>query len=631
MTVSMQITKRMYQGNGVVRKWDVDFPLISADDLRVFLTSPQGVEEEIFTDFSVDLLTHALTYPTDESGKPALACGWKLTVVRATPLTQEIDLLRQGELDAEVLEQGYDKLTMLVQELGEKVDRSIKYPVSTEESNLETENFLKNILAAKEEALLASSQAAQAAQQAQQTAAQAHASISAASEAFEQEAEAVSDALNQHESEIYSTAQGYVDQASQQAAAAKNWASKMNGSVDGSEYSAKKYAQDAASSALTASFQNKISNCLTKIPQDINLELSSAGTLTLKAGSKLYIPNGAGVFNEVVTSIDYQMFLGTPTGSRTVFFVANSSNNLGVVVAQNRLNLFSGDTQPTAFTQTAYWYDTANNVIKRTTDTGSSWSVLTNATLPICMATFNAGFATSIDQVFNGFGYIGNTMFALPGVSGLIPNGRNADGTLNNTAVTVSALRTLSFSNQTQSDFGLTATTIFSSANAVYNAVDNKNYNPITGNMLGFCNCGTVETDGSGNIISFVPKTTFRALDWHEYVQLSASFYKRTTAYSSEGANATITFETPIAVQEGRYLEVVYTARGKTYTSVIPAVFAPLNIVVGSLNWGGDLTDRDYDCVMNITVSGGYITAFTSSGRDIYIKRVDVVDYYVRS
>ena len=310
----------------------------------------------------------------------------------------------------------------------------------------------------------------------------------------------------------------YADQAADSAASIVGDAESAAASATaaaGSASAAAQSAQDAASSASLADIQNKITNCLTKIPQDINLVLSE-GTLTLKAGSKLYIPNGSDVFNEVVTSVDYQLVLGTPTGSRIVFFVANSSNNLVVVVAQNGLNLFSGDTQPTASTQTAYWYDTANNVIKRTLDTGSSWSVLTNATLPICVATFNAGVATSIDQVFNGFGYIGNTMFALPGVECLVPNGRNTDGTLNNTAVTVSSLQTLSFSNQTQSDFGLTATTIFSSANAVYNTVDNKNYDPITGNMLGFCNCGTVETDTTGVITSLTPKTVFHAVDYND-------------------------------------------------------------------------------------------------------------------
>ena len=583
MTVSMQITKRMYQGNGVVRKWDVDFPLISADDLRVFLTSPQGVEEEIFTDFSVDLLTHALTYPTDESGKPALACGWKLTVVRATPLTQEIDLLRQGELDAEVLEQGYDKLTMLVQELGEKVDRSIKYPVSTEENNLETENFLKNILAAKEDALLASSQAAQAAQQAQQTAAQAHASISAASEAFEQEAEAVSDALNQHESEIYSTAQGYVDQASQQAAAAKNWASKTNGPVDGSEYSAKKYAQDAASSALTASFQNKISNCLTKIPQDINLQLSADGTLTLKAGSKVYRGNGQAINIAQDISMTY-------TSNATILVCANVSGT--ALQGRPIANCSAGTSDPQ--TPNTIYYDTANNVINFYTSGGAQSEV--SFPIAICTAT---GQISSIDQIFNGFGYIGNTMFALPGVSGLIPNGRNSDGTLNNTAVTISALRTLSFSTQTQSDFGLTATAIFSSANAVYNAVDNKNYNATTGNFLGFVNCGTVETDSTGSITSLTTKTAFHALDYNYFEEVLSGMDYVVDSYTDASGNWYRVYKSGWLEQGGFY--------ASSANSEIKSFLKPFSAISSIGAWGSAISASFQNgsvCLYNITNTG---------------------------
>lgn len=132
MTVSTQLTKRIYSGNGLTRNWEVDFPVSSWQDIHVFITSPQGTQTEVSSNYEFDETSHLLTYPTVASGLDPLATGWSITLVRCTPLTQEIDLLRQGELDAEVLEQGYDKLTRLVQELAEQVTRCMKYPVSTQ-------------------------------------------------------------------------------------------------------------------------------------------------------------------------------------------------------------------------------------------------------------------------------------------------------------------------------------------------------------------------------------------------------------------------------------------------------------------------------------------------------------------
>lgn len=193
MTVSTQITKRIYEGNGVTRQWDVDFPLMAAEDLKVFVTSAQGNETEITTGFELNSQRTKLEYPTLASGLDPLASGYKITLVRKTPITQEIDLIRQGELDAEVLEQGYDKLTLAVQELSEKLDRSIKYPVSVQPASTETENFLKDILAAKQAAVDASSTAvasaqtaSSSAQTAQQTAQQAVTAIESAEQTAEQ-------------------------------------------------------------------------------------------------------------------------------------------------------------------------------------------------------------------------------------------------------------------------------------------------------------------------------------------------------------------------------------------------------------------------------------------------------------
>ena len=173
MTVSMQLTKRIYAGNGLTRQWEIDFPLYSTDDLQVFITSPQGVQTQVTTGFEFNTAGDVLTYPTEQSGQEPLASGWSITLVRHTPPTQQIDLLRQGELDAEVLEQGYDKLTLISQELSERIDRCIKYPVSTQPSDLDTETFFNDVMSAKQAALTASSQAATSATAASASAASA--------------------------------------------------------------------------------------------------------------------------------------------------------------------------------------------------------------------------------------------------------------------------------------------------------------------------------------------------------------------------------------------------------------------------------------------------------------------------
>lgn len=147
MTISNQVTKRIYQGDNTTRTWEIDFPLISAGDLKVYLTSPDGEETPLATGFTLNASLTALTYPTIESGLAPLATGWSITLVRATPLTQEIDLIRQGDLDAEVLEQGYDKLTLLLQEMHEILSRSVKFPVSSAPgSATESEVFLRKLL-----------------------------------------------------------------------------------------------------------------------------------------------------------------------------------------------------------------------------------------------------------------------------------------------------------------------------------------------------------------------------------------------------------------------------------------------------------------------------------------------------
>jgi hypothetical protein len=73
------------------------------------------------------------------------------------------------------------------------------------------------------------------------------------------------------------------------------------------------------------------------------------------------------------------------------------------------------------------------------------------ACLPIAIVTttgVDSKFA-SIDQVFNGFGYIGPTAFALPNVKVLIPDDINPDGSLKNIEITLDKVvtRTITWNN----------------------------------------------------------------------------------------------------------------------------------------------------------------------------------------
>ena len=182
-------------------------------------------------------------------------------------------------------------------------------------------------------------------------------------------------------------------------------------------------------------------NCLTYTPKNINLELNN-GTLTLKAGSKVYVPNGKNTdgslkFDEVVIESDlsYNYSEYTYTGFACY---DKESHNLVVDLVTTDSTVSSGN---------YLYYDTANNVLQQIDSTGAVYDKLS---FPIGIISMTAGIGvTSIDQIFDWCGYIGSTAFVLPKVKGLIPNGFNADGTYKSIEVEISGVKVASFSSQT--------------------------------------------------------------------------------------------------------------------------------------------------------------------------------------
>lgn len=119
--------KVIYTGDGQTTQFDVPFPFNAATELKLFLhTEGSALDTEITSNWSYDYNTEKLTYPTTGA---ALASSQQLVILRSTPQTQEKDHTVRLFTSQDV-ETIADKLTREVQDLQEKVDRSIKYPAS---------------------------------------------------------------------------------------------------------------------------------------------------------------------------------------------------------------------------------------------------------------------------------------------------------------------------------------------------------------------------------------------------------------------------------------------------------------------------------------------------------------------
>lgn len=288
----------------------------------------------------------------------------------------------------------------------------------------------------------------------------------------------------------------------------------------------------ATKTDLNLSNSTAITNCITEIPQDIKLELNN-GTLTLKAGSSAYMPDGfesdgtTPKFKKVTSTVDISY---TPTwGAGYQCFINGYVNESGTLYRMSMCRgdlQFSGPTAPTATIDGIMWYDTTTNKIK--TWRNNAWHVDTISE-PRCLylgivIVGDGNIITSIDQVFNGFGYIGSTVFALPGVKGLIPNGRNEDGSLKNIEITVQNIVTYErILSQTSVPLWLQSDGSFLFSKGL--SYDEKLNLVLTTNTSnpGTLRKGQVLTAdlSSGVISNFTPKTAFHALDYNDSSTIS--------------------------------------------------------------------------------------------------------------
>lgn len=302
-------------------------------------------------------------------------------------------------------------------------------------------------------------------------------------------------------------------------------------------------------------WSSNVTNCITEIPQRINVEFNS-GTLTLVRGSKLYVPAGFqqdGVtpkFNTVTINsyIDYSN-ASRDTKTRLLFY------RNGSLEAYEYSQ--SGSSGPSGSGWIMY-YDIAENLVKLYSDGDEMYS---GYSLPIAQVTADGSHIVGkIDQVFNGFGYIGSTVFALPGVKGLIPNGINDDGTLNSAEYTVASVITATYTSTENgveiavvNDGSFTKGTFFKlgSDGYLYNNAGVKK------SAFVFASCKLT----SGVISDFNPKTVFHALD-----------------YNDKGTIA------GFSMPSGSRIQLTLLASGETYTAPANGCFFAYGITSNAAN-----------------------------------------------
>jgi hypothetical protein len=138
MTVSSTPRKAgPLSGNGVVTAFPFSFKVFSKNDVTVALATPAGVETILVldSDYSVTLNSNqdvspggTVTYPI--TGSP-LPTGSTLTIVGDLAYSQATQLPTGGAYNAVNVETALDRVTILAQQLLEKVGRALSLPIST--------------------------------------------------------------------------------------------------------------------------------------------------------------------------------------------------------------------------------------------------------------------------------------------------------------------------------------------------------------------------------------------------------------------------------------------------------------------------------------------------------------------
>lgn len=145
MTVSTEVDHNEYTGNGVTTTFPYTFRIFQKSDLvvQVFDLDENLTVLTLDTDYTV---TGAGGYVGGNVILTApLTSGYQISIMRDLPVTQDTDLRNQGSFFAEVHEDAFDKLTMLIQQVQNWFGLSLRKPSFIANYYDALNNYIRNL------------------------------------------------------------------------------------------------------------------------------------------------------------------------------------------------------------------------------------------------------------------------------------------------------------------------------------------------------------------------------------------------------------------------------------------------------------------------------------------------------
>ncbi|EET2418583.1 phage tail protein [Escherichia coli] len=145
MTVSTEVDHNEYTGNGVTTTFPYTFRIFQKSDLVVQVVDLNENITELILDTDY-IVTGAGGY---NGGNiilsKELVSGYQISISRELPVTQETDLRTQGKFFAEVHEDAFDKLTMLIQQVRSWFSLALRKPSFVANYYDALNNYIRNL------------------------------------------------------------------------------------------------------------------------------------------------------------------------------------------------------------------------------------------------------------------------------------------------------------------------------------------------------------------------------------------------------------------------------------------------------------------------------------------------------